>query len=318
VRSPAILSRSWEAQLVQRTARSALAAGLLALAACAGPAPVPPAAEAPTPPPALAAGERAWRTGDGNAMPYSVAGDGAVTVLLVHCWMGDRSFWSAQLPELARLYRTVAIDLPGHGQAGASREAWTVAAYGEDVAGLILGLGLSRVVLVGHSMGGPVALRAAALAPGRVLGIVALDTLHDAEMDFSGPRIEELIGAFAADFAGTCTRFVRQMLPEPGVEAILGHVLESSCRPERAVIGVSLMRSFGAIDMPRWFAEARVPIRAINAAGGSPTRIETNRKYADFDAVTVPDVGHYLHMTRPAEVNPLLLEAIAGIAGPGA
>jgi len=289
-----------------------LAAAVFALAACAGPPPAPPRQAVPA---ALGAGDHAWRTADGNAMPYSVAGDGEVTVLLVHCWMCDRSFWSAQVPELARRYRTVSIDLPGHGQAGAERADWTVAAYGEDVAGLIQGLDLSRVVLVGHSMGGPVSLRAAALAPGRVLGIVAVDTLHDAEFEFSGERVEGFLRAFEADFPGTCEQFVHRMFPEEGVEAIEAHVREVGCRAERSAIGVALMRDFGAIEMERWFSEAKVPIRAINAAGGSPTRTETNRRYADFDAVTVEGVGHYLHMTRPDEFNPLLLAAIARIAG---
>jgi pimeloyl-ACP methyl ester carboxylesterase len=73
------------------------------------------------------------------------------------------------------------------------------------------------------------------------------------------------------------------------------------------------MRNFGSIDMPRWFSDAGVPIRAINAATPNPTRVETNRKYADFDVVLIDDVGHYLQMTRPEAFNPLLLEAIADI-----
>jgi pimeloyl-ACP methyl ester carboxylesterase len=75
------------------------------------------------------------------------------------------------------------------------------------------------------------------------------------------------------------------------------------------------MRSFGAIDMRRWFSEAGVPIRAINAAQPNPTRVESNRRYADFDAVLMDGVGHYPHMTRPEAFNPLLLAAVAGLAG---
>ncbi len=75
------------------------------------------------------------------------------------------------------------------------------------------------------------------------------------------------------------------------------------------------MRDFGTIDFPAWFREAGVPIRAINAATPYTTRVEANRKYADFDAVLIHDVGHYLQMTRPDEFNGLLIEAIAGIVG---
>src|SRR5690606_11828488 len=176
-----------------RTGTAALLAAWLAawLAGC-GPEPEPaapveqPGAAEAGEASSLAPGEHAWKTADGNRMPYTVAGRGAATVVLVHCWMCERTFWSEQVPVLARHYRVLALDLPGHGEATAEREAWRVAGFGQDVAELIEGLGLSEVVLVGHSMGGPVSLRAAAIAGDRVRGIVAVDTLHDAEFEYAG------------------------------------------------------------------------------------------------------------------------------------
>jgi len=275
-------------------------------------------ATTPPPPkvdPALTAGAHVWTTADGQSIPYTVAGRGDVTVVLVHCWMCEGSFWDAQVPELSARYRTIALDLPGHGRASATRAAWTVAQYGEDVAGLIAGLDLADVVLVGHSMGGPVSLRAAALAKPRVRGIVAVDTLHDAEFDFSGEQIEGFLRAFEEDFAGTCGKFVEQMFPETGVEAIRAKVQTLGCDPARAAIGTALMRDFTTIDMESWFREAGVPIRAINASSPNPTKVDINRKYADFEVVLIDGVGHYPHMTRPAEFNRLLLAEIAEILG---
>lgn len=256
---------------------------------------------------------QAWTTADGNHMPYDVAGDGDVTVLLVHCWMCERSFWDAQVPVLAERYRTIALDLPGHGDATDDRTTWTVADYGDDVAGLIEGLDLRDVVLVGHSMGGPVSLRAAALTGDRVQGIVAVDTLHDAEFVFPEEQMDTFVAAFEADYPATCGEFVKQMFPEENAESAMAHVQDTSCGAERAPIGVALMKDFGTIDMSLWFREAGVPIRAINAAQPNPTRVDTNRKYADFDAVLMEGVGHYPHMSRPQEFNPLLLDAIADL-----
>jgi len=106
------------------------------------------------------------------------------------------------------------------------------------------------------------------------------------------------------------------MFPEEDATEIMAHVRAVGCDASRSATGVALMRSFAAIDMPAWFREAGVPIRAINAAGGQPTQIEVNRRYADFDAVLMDGVGHYLHMTRPERFNELLLEAIDEIVGP--
>ncbi len=261
----------------------------------------------------LAPGQHQWTTPDGERMPYVVIGNGDVTVMLVHCWMCNHTFWSEQVAVLSQKYRTVAMDLPGHGEATSGREVWRVADYGDDIAGLIESLDLKDVVLVGHSMGGPVSLRAATRVGERARGIVAVDTLHDAEFDFSGDPVESFMAAFDTDFVGTCNNFVQAMFTEDGVGEIMNRVRDTSCNSLRADVGAALMRDFTNIDMPQWLAEAGVPIRAVNAATPNPTRVESNRKYADFEVVLMDDVGHYLQMTRPDEFNPLLLEAIEDV-----
>lgn len=261
--------------------------------------------------------QHTWTTADGNRVPYVVGGksDADVTVVFVHCWMCDRSFWDAQVPALAAQYRTVTLDLPGHGEAGSVRAPWSVAHYGEDVAGLVNDLELSNVVLVGHSMGGPVSLRAAALLPGKVLGIVAADTLHNADFEITDEQIAAFAEPFETDFVKTCEQFVDHFFIEEGVEEIKAHVLAAGCDEARSEVGAALMGDYAAIDFPAWFREAGVPIRAINAATPNATNLEGNRKYADFDVVLMEDVGHYLQMTRPNEFNALLIEAIAEIVG---
>lgn len=287
------------------------------IAACADPAPTPEASATLPPAAGPAAGEHRFETPDGNHIPYSVAGNSAadVTIVLVHCWMCDRSFWDAQLPVLEATYRTVTLDLPGHGQASAGRSEWSVGQFGEDVAGLVRALAVPEVVLVGHSMGGPVSLRAADLLAETVKGIVAVDTLHDADFRFEGPEVEAIMQAFESDYVGTCHQFVHQMFPESDVDSIVEKVKTSGCDSARSAIGTALMRDFETIDMPAWFRAAGVPIRAINASSPNPTNIEGNRAYADFDATLMEGVGHYPHMTRPETFNPLMLEAIEDILG---
>lgn len=264
--------------------------------------------------PRLAPGTHVFTAADGLEIPYDIHGEGETAVVLVHCWMCQRSFWDNQVPVLKETYRVITLDLPGHGDAGATRESWTIAGYGEDVAGLIEHLGLERVVLVGHSMGGPVALKAASIRAGSVLGVVAVDTLHDAEFDYNRPEAKRMVKAFQENFAETCDAFVGYMFPEENVEQIEAEVRRVGCEESNQDVGKALMLDFGQLDLVALFQEAGVPIRAINAAAPqNPTQIETNRKYSDFDAVLVENVGHYPHMTRPDVFNPLLLQAIEGI-----
>ena len=289
-----------------------------AVAGCNDSPPAEPADSAAAPADSLAPGSHRFTTADGEQMPYKVTGDGDVTVVFVHGWMCNRTFWSAQVPVVSREYRTITVDLPGHGEATSGRDAWRVGDYGTDVAALIESLDLVNVVLVGHSMGGPVSLRAAALAGDRVRGIVAVDTLHNADFEFSGEQMDDFMAAFEADYPGTCANFVQAMFRDDDPAQVENTVREASCGDERAAIGTALMRDFGTIDMPQWFRDAGVPIRAINAAMPNPTRTETNRKYADFDVVLMDDVGHYLQMTHPDEFNPLLMAAISDLVAPAA
>jgi pimeloyl-ACP methyl ester carboxylesterase len=172
----------------------------------------------------VAAGPAAPRQGtarapDGLTIAYDVRGQGKVAVVLIHCWACDRAFWKEQVEPLSRRYRVVTLDLGGHGGSGADRSRFTVAGLGGDVQAVVLALKLDRVVLVGHSMGGPVALDAARRMPGRVLGVVAVDSLHDVERPVPRETAEKLAALYEEDFPGTMSSMVRRMFPpsaDPG------------------------------------------------------------------------------------------------------
>ena len=151
---------------------------LVLLAACQTPSEAPEApAAAPVADPVT---EGKALSADGVPIAYSVEGDGTTAVVLIHGWSCDRTYWREQIEPLIATYRVVSIDLAGHGESGQERAAWTLPAFGEDVKAVVEALGLERVVLVGHSMGGPAALEAARLLGSKVLGVVAVDALHDA------------------------------------------------------------------------------------------------------------------------------------------
>jgi pimeloyl-ACP methyl ester carboxylesterase len=251
-------------------------------------------------------GPGTYTTPDGTAIAYEVKGTGDPTLVFVHCWACDRSYWRYQVEEFSKSQRVVVMDLAGHGASGKTRANWTIEGLGEDVAGLVTSLGLPDVVLVGHSMGGPVSLVAAAKLPGKVRGVVCADTLHNAETPFPREVVEQLAAGYEKDFPGTMAQMVPAMFP-PGVDTpVMQEVItKSSATPREPAIG--LIRDFPNFDTKAAFQNAGVPIRCINAAARPPmapaTAVETNRKYADFDAVLMEDIGHYVQLERPQEFN---------------
>src|SRR5262249_39407728 len=139
-------------------------------------------------PTAAAAREDTVPSSDGVPIRYRVLGDGRPALVFVHCWTCDQHFWDASLGRFTRDYTVVTLDLAGHGGSGRGRKEWTIAAFADDVKAVVEKLGLERVVLIGHSMGGPVALEAARKMPQRLVAPVPVDTLVDVE---GRPRPEE-------------------------------------------------------------------------------------------------------------------------------
>jgi pimeloyl-ACP methyl ester carboxylesterase len=114
----------------------------------------------------------------GIEMELEEAGAGERAFVLVHGFTGSRDDFREHLPELARLGRTIALDQRGHGgttNSGRS-EDYTLDGLVADLAAAFDALGLARADLLGHSLGGMVALRFALAHPERVASLVLMDT----------------------------------------------------------------------------------------------------------------------------------------------
>ncbi|HEX5173280.1 MAG TPA: alpha/beta fold hydrolase [Gaiellaceae bacterium] len=112
--------------------------------------------------------ELEWR---GTPLRYAVAGAGPALVL-VHGLGGTIENWLALAPPLAAGHRVLVPDLPGHGRSAPLPEARDLDALAEAVLATVDAEHVRGAVWIGHSLGGAVALRAAALSPDAVRGIV--------------------------------------------------------------------------------------------------------------------------------------------------
>jgi len=115
---------------------------------------------------------------NGIEIAFEEHGHGERPLLLVHGFTGFRQDFATQLPALARYGRVLAPDLRGHGESGrgADPASYALEHLSADLLGLLDALGIERCDLLGHSMGGMVALRAALRAPERIASLVLMDT----------------------------------------------------------------------------------------------------------------------------------------------
>ena len=113
----------------------------------------------------------------GKAHIFTAGREDAPTVVLVH-GLGDKGArdWSTLMPLLARDYRVVAFDLPGFGRSSKSNESYSPDRYADFIRYLMAEhFGTRTFFLVGHSMGGAIALRYAARFPQDVMALVLAD-----------------------------------------------------------------------------------------------------------------------------------------------
>jgi pimeloyl-ACP methyl ester carboxylesterase len=96
--------------------------------------------------------------------------------ILIHGFGEGAYIWDNFAPSIAKLFRTLAVDLRGHGDSSWDpRGEYDVEGYVADVIQAIDALGIEHFVLVGHSLGGEIALRIAAARPESVIGLVIVD-----------------------------------------------------------------------------------------------------------------------------------------------
>ena len=110
---------------------------------------------------------------------YEWSSDG-IPLLMLHGFSNDAHVWAELAPALAPHYRTLALDLRGHGDSNWDSEGrYDPVSMARDVEAVCEGLGLERLVLIGHSMGGRVAIRFAGRNPGMLAGLVIVDSGPD-------------------------------------------------------------------------------------------------------------------------------------------
>jgi len=261
--------------------------------------------EPPDPAPPVAQERRAVASLDGVPIAFGSRGAGPTALVLVHDWGCDSSYWGLQTEAFVAGYRVVAIDLAGHGRSGSDRADWSVDAFAGDVRAVVEALDLPRVVLVGHSMGGPVVLAAAAGMPERVVGVVVVETLHDVERFSHGASAPEWIEQAERDFPAACDQLVRGLFRDDAPAELVFRVSTDVCSqdPDLAVQLGRLLSEYDAVEGVR---AVRAPVRAINS-DRIPTAVDVNRKYAPgFEAVVLDRVGHFPMLEHPDRFNAAL------------
>ncbi len=251
---------------------------------------------------------------DGSRIVYGVRGQGEPVIVFVHCWTCNHTFWDAQINYFSKHHRVVWLDLAGHGESGSRRQQYTMKSFGQDVAAVVKKVDARKVILVGHSMGGPVVIEAAKQLGDRVVGIVGVDTFYTPfEYPASQEKIATFVKPFETDFYGASEQMVRSMFTPQADPAAIEEIVAkfSTARPD---VGVSAMYELfnwnaqqAATDLKR-FSDI---LYNVNAA---PTGKE---RPANEHVTMIPEVGHFISQIKPEKFNQALEDIIATLEKTG-
>jgi pimeloyl-ACP methyl ester carboxylesterase len=292
-------------------------AALAALAAAAACRPGAPLAKAGPAAPAAIPRARSHdsidatvASADGVPIRYHAEGRGEPALVFIHGWSCDRSHWAEQVARFSAERQVITLDLAGHGESGRERQVWTVESLAADVRAVVLALDLRRVVLIGHSLGGPVAIEAAGRMPERVVSVIGVDALHDVERKSDPAQIQALVERWEKDFAGTAEKFVDFLLPQ-GCDPAIRERLRAQFAAAPRDVALALLRAQFDYDLPVALERVHVPIRAINTT--LPSNVEAGRRHAaEFAVVDLAalQLGHFPMLTAPALFDQKLADTL--------
>ena len=250
-------------------------------------------------------------TPDSVHIEYRVWGQGEPAIVLIHGWACDWNYWKAQIEPLKSKYTVVALNLAGHGASERNRSDWSIGNYGEDVATVVRQLKNRQVILVGHSMGGDVALEATRRIGDRVIGIIAVDSLKSIGLPPMPRReIDRQLAPFRANFIETTRNYVAEKLFEKGADPVLRQKVAYDMSLEPAEVGIASMQSLLAMDFNAVLTDIHVPVLAINSDLGPTDETRIRKQLPGFKADVLEHTGHFLMMETPERFNPLLLKDI--------
>jgi pyruvate dehydrogenase E2 component (dihydrolipoamide acetyltransferase) len=255
----------------------------------------------------------------GRRILYLALGEGeGVPILLIHGFGGDLHNWQFNQEALAAGRPTFALDLPGHGGStkdlGAGKvDVSTLAAAVLDFMGA---KGIAQAHLVGHSLGGAIALDLALNHPDRVASVTAISSAglgSDINMAYiegfmaakRRKQLEPVLEMLVADPAMVSREMIEDVLKFKrldGVEAALNRIIEGTFAGGQQAL--QLTGRLGELTAPVqviWGRQDRVI--PVSHSEGLPSRVRVEV----FD-----DAGHMVHMEKAADVNQLIERFVRG------
>jgi pimeloyl-ACP methyl ester carboxylesterase len=248
-----------------------------------------------------------FTTLDGARIHYVNYGKGDNALVFIHGWTCNIDAWRDQLPFFAKDYHVIALDLPGHGESDKPQVSYSMDYFARAIDAVLRDAKVKQVVLVGHSMGTPVARQFYRKYPGKVGSIVVVDGVLQPFGDKQ--MVDNMLAGFRSPQYREVAANMMTMISGPNLQQEARDRIKSSQANTPQHVFVGAME--GMIDPSIWIDDKiNVPVLAIMAKTAllPPDIKQTAHKIApDLDFRMWDGVGHFLMMEKPTEFNEAVL-----------
>jgi len=257
-------------------------------------------------------------TRDGIRIAFEEAGDGAAPpLLLVHGLSCDRTLMRPLLERYAASRHVVSVDLRGHGESDPGGP-YRVELFVDDLEWLVSQLDLERPVVVGHSLGGLLAVELGARRHGDVGAVVALDTIFfPDELASWRPGLGAMLGKLSSgqDAEAAHETWIRTVHIGPADDPVTAERILEVMRRTPLSVTLDLVDEIRAWDSRHALGRVPVPVLVVCAEAGSPQ--DPSRLCADLPHLYVGSTvgsGHFVQLMVPDQVT-AMIDQFLRIAG---
>lgn len=238
------------------------------------------------------------------------------TLIFIHGALINKEYWTEQLSYFSKTYRTIAIDLPGHGKSSWKQKEVTVRKFGKLVSGFIETLSLKNAILIGHSFGSDIMLEAVAINDSNIIGLVEIDHMKNVGVALPKEVVDQLILGLKTDFQRTCEQFAEQALLTDKTSAkLVSKILRDYERMNPEVAIPLLANSFNYADREAELLKSlKFRLYSIHV-NYSRTNEESLKKIMgnNCELYTINGTCHYPMLENAEKFNTLLDRIIAKI-----
>jgi pimeloyl-ACP methyl ester carboxylesterase len=156
---------------------------------------------------------------------YSDTGKGTAVVLL-HGFLENKTMWDAFIPQLSKKNRIITIDLLGHGESESLGYIQTMEENADVVHDVLSKLRIRKAILVGHSMGGYVALAFAELYPEKMKGLVLLNSTSKEDSSERKKNRDRAIKSVKKDYETFIRLSIANLFSEENREILIKEIEE--------------------------------------------------------------------------------------------